>query len=122
MQCRKVLVWVLSMRVRQSADSITRRSLFGAAAVVASVLATRRANAQACPPPAQGQPCICFLAGSSILTPAGEVPVEDLKIGDLLVTHSGKEKPIKWIGFMRHERTTPLWSKGVAPIKLRRGA
>jgi hypothetical protein len=44
----------------------------------------------------------CFLRGSMILTTVGEVAVEDLKIGDMVVTLDGTAKPVKWIGRRGH--------------------
>jgi hypothetical protein len=40
----------------------------------------------------------CFTAGTRILTVRGEVAVEDLRVGDLLITHAGEEQAITWIG------------------------
>jgi Hint domain len=41
---------------------------------------------------------VCFAAGTLIRTPAGNVPVETLKAGDLVLTASGEMRPVKWVG------------------------
>jgi len=41
---------------------------------------------------------ICFCSGTQIATPAGEVPVETLTVGDRVLTASGAARPIVWIG------------------------
>jgi hypothetical protein len=43
----------------------------------------------------------CFIGGTMIATPAGEVPVEYLKRGDMVLTEDGREVPVKWIGEQR---------------------
>ena len=48
--------------------------------------------------PAVAEPPFCFCAGTLIRTPGGDVPIESLAIGDLVVTHSGTTRPIVWIG------------------------
>ena len=44
----------------------------------------------------QAAPCFC--RGTAILTDRGEVAVEDLTIGDAVVTHAGPAARIRWIG------------------------
>lgn len=63
----------------------------------------------------------CFLAGTLILTEAGEKPVEELVIGDRLQTLSSQIEPIKWIGQQTYHRATahPLRSN---PIHIKPGA
>jgi hypothetical protein len=39
----------------------------------------------------------CFVAGTNILTPEGDVAVENLVIGDRVITHDGKQVEIKFI-------------------------
>jgi hypothetical protein len=41
---------------------------------------------------------ICFMAGTLIRTPEGEVAVETLKRGDLIETTEGAVKPVTWLG------------------------
>lgn len=41
---------------------------------------------------------ICFAKGTKILTDKGEKPIEDLQMGDQLVTKHNGAKTIKWIG------------------------
>lgn len=40
---------------------------------------------------------VCFAAGTRLLTPKGAVPVEQLKVGDMLCTRDGGVHPIRWI-------------------------
>jgi hypothetical protein len=41
---------------------------------------------------------LCFGAGTKIATPAGEMPVETLKIGDQVLTEDGGATPVLWLG------------------------
>ena len=63
---------------------------------------------------------VCFCRGTRILTSAGEVAVEQLAVGDKVVTLSGATQPIRWIGCGRAlvTRRNPL----ARPIVVRRGA
>ena len=53
----------------------------------------------------------CFVAGTLILTPDGEVPVETLEPGDLVTTHDDGPQPVRWIG----QRRVPA-KDNLAPI------
>jgi hypothetical protein len=65
-----------------------------------------------CPP--------CFVAGTRILTPRGEVPVEELTIGALVETLNGP-LPVKWIGRQTFKKAaSSSWHSSVAPIRVAR--
>lgn len=40
----------------------------------------------------------CFVAGTLILTPDGEVPVDELQPGDKVITHDSGPQPVRWVG------------------------
>ncbi|MCX7379818.1 MAG: Hint domain-containing protein, partial [Alphaproteobacteria bacterium] len=63
---------------------------------------------------------VCFLRGALILTARGEVPVETLRAGDLVVTKFGGLRPVRWIGTQRFEGR--LAGKGHQPIRFARGS
>lgn len=64
----------------------------------------------------------CFLRGTAIMTPAGEVCIEDLRIGDRVETVHGKAMAIKWIGRRLYRKSGPSWQNGVMPIRIARHA
>jgi len=41
---------------------------------------------------------ICFLTGTMVATPAGERPVETLRIGDIVLTADNSTRTVRWIG------------------------
>ena len=56
----------------------------------------------------------CFRQGTLIRTDHGEVPVEALAIGNLVLTASGEARPIKWLGHRaidcrRHPNPRAAW-------------
>ena len=61
---------------------------------------------------------LCFLRGTRILTHTGEVQIEDLQIGDALVTRFGGIQPVRWIG--RHSH--PAGDPALIPICIHAGA
>ena len=67
--------------------------------------------------------CMCFLRGTRILTSKGEARIEDLRIGDLVVTARGETMPIKWIGRSCFKKGSARpWPESVQPIRVSRFA
>lgn len=64
----------------------------------------------------------CFLRGTQILTPRGELPVETLAIGDEVMTHEGKAVPVRWIGRRSFPRQIAERNAKVMPVVIRAGA
>lgn len=64
----------------------------------------------------------CVVRGTLIRTPAGEVPVETLSIGDEVITAEGRARPVKWIGRRGYAQAFIRLNPKVAPILVRRGA
>jgi hypothetical protein len=69
----------------------------------------------------EGQP-MCFLGGTLISTPRGEVCIENLQIGDRVETVRGTPVQIKWIGRHVYKRSTLAWDASIVPIRVARHA
>ena len=87
------------------------------------MVSTRKAHAFARPPwdrppGGGGGGGHCVLRGTHVLTPRGEIKVEDLAIGDLVNTFDGTAKPIKWIGRRSHGGI----DTEMLPVKIARSA
>jgi hypothetical protein len=65
---------------------------------------------------------ICYVRGTNILTPTGNVPVETLNIGDLLVTRFGGIRPVKWIGRQSFDVRSLRNNAEKRPVRIRAGA
>ncbi|WP_296701375.1 Hint domain-containing protein [Thiocapsa sp. UBA6158] len=64
----------------------------------------------------------CYCAGTHILTDRGEIAVENLAVGDNVITGSGASRPIAWIGIRhvdcsRHGAPQLVW-----PVRVSAGA
>lgn len=64
----------------------------------------------------------CMLRGTSIMTPTGEIPIERLRIGDLVETVSGGPKSIRWIGRQTFKKSRASWPDSVLSIRISRNA
>ena len=70
---------------------------------------------------AEAQTYLCFAAGTEIAGPERARAVEDLRIGDMILTADGRAVPVKWIGRQTlSKRFTP--ADRFAPVRLRAGA
>src|ERR1700694_1285139 len=68
----------------------------------------------------EGEGHHCFLSRTRILTPHGEVPIEQLTTGDLVETLNGP-LPVKWIGRRTFKKVVMSpWHPRVAPIGVAR--
>ncbi len=65
---------------------------------------------------------LCFLRGTHILTATGAVCVEDLCIGDRLVTRFGGIQPVKWIGRQTFQSRFVEGNRDHIPVCIRAGA
>lgn len=63
----------------------------------------------------------CFLRGTLIRTPEGDTPIEDLRVGDLVVTHKGVAE-IRWIGRRRIDPKAIDKPRDTLPVRIQAGA
>lgn len=64
----------------------------------------------------------CYCAGTAILGVRGEVPIEKLRIGDLVATVSGRYRPIRWIGRRSYTSRYVAINPDVLPVLIEAGA
>jgi hypothetical protein len=64
---------------------------------------------------------ICFMAGTLVATPEGEMPVERLQAGDMVMTADGQQRPVFWLGrqTVMTRFADPL---RVNPVRIKAGA
>jgi len=64
----------------------------------------------------------CFAGGTRILTGRGNVPVEDIEIGDTVCTVSGRQVPVRWVGMQAFADGPVLRGADVMPIRIEHDA
>jgi Hint domain len=68
-----------------------------------------------------GKPC--FLKGTRIRVAGGEKKIEDILIGDLVVTKSGIAKPVRWVARRRYRKEPGSpWVENIQPVRIARDA
>ncbi|WP_134726544.1 Hint domain-containing protein [Paracoccus luteus] len=74
------------------------------------------------PLPLDADDVYCFAAGTLILTPAGEVAVETLVAGDLVMTRDRGAQPVRWVGARSVSAAGLARNPKLRPIRIRAGA
>ncbi|SMO52292.1 Hint domain-containing protein [Paracoccus laeviglucosivorans] len=64
----------------------------------------------------------CFVTGTLIETDRGMVAVEDLAVGDLVMTRDNGLKPILWLGAIKLGKGALMAQPKLRPIRIRAGA
>lgn len=65
----------------------------------------------------------CFLRGSMVRTTNGEVNVENIVVGDQVVTADGRSRPVEWVGKWQAQRGVDrTWSRHLRPVRIKRSA
>ena len=68
------------------------------------------------------EPIPCFVRGTLIKTIKGEVAVEDLVEGDMVLTMDADYQPIRWIGGRKISLLTLIKNPKLQPIRIKTGA
>jgi len=64
----------------------------------------------------------CFTPGTAIATARGEVAIEDLRVGDAVVTRDNGPQEIRWIGSKRFSGRDLAAQPHLRPVLIRQGA
>ena len=64
----------------------------------------------------------CYVAGTRMLTDRGEIAVENLAVGDRVVTASGAYRPVRWLGSRRVDCARHPEPSAVWPVRIEAGA
>ncbi|MEL4072219.1 Hint domain-containing protein [Ochrobactrum sp. GPK 3] len=118
---------------RHSPRNRARRHFLGVAGAAAARAATIGALASSLTTPARalgtkwwedggsggdGGGTNCLLKGTLVETMSGPVAVENLAVGDLVVTADCKVVPVKWVGWQRYRKGGAEWGEDVMPIRI----
>lgn len=65
---------------------------------------------------------VCFNTGTAILTPGGNVLIDDLSVGDLVITMDNGPQAIRWIGTRKISHAQLLQEPKLRPVLIPKGA
>ncbi|MEM6324883.1 MAG: Hint domain-containing protein [Pseudomonadota bacterium] len=65
---------------------------------------------------------VCFSEGTRIAVPAGSVPIETLKVGDLVKTYDGRDEAVRWIGSQTIEFESAFANENFRPVRISAGS
>lgn len=72
--------------------------------------------------PALSTAANCFLTGTRIATPSGEVAVETLRTGDMVLTADGRAVPVRWLAKQTIANIPYALSPKLEPVRIAAGA
>lgn len=121
---QRVSNWRLTRRNFAAASILIAAGTYSHAAEAFFGRHRGRGKKRWCPPrPDGGGGTRCFLAGTRVQTPTGDVPVEQLKAGDLVVARCGGAKPVvSVVSYPVVRRIDGDWQFSRLPVRIRRGA
>ena len=110
-----------------SYSSSIEQALFGGLSVTSSIYITIAADAGNSSIAdgyitTDGTIVVCYLRGTKLLTPTGEKNIEDLAIGDPLVTRYSGIQPVKWIGEQHFDPRFAANNRDIVPVRIKAGA
>jgi Hint domain len=106
-----------SVAVRRTRRNVIAMGKLVGAGILGVALTSRGADAAT----SGGRPC--FLRGTRIRTVDGDRKIEDIRIGDLVVTKSGAAKPVLWVARRRYRRSEGArWVEAIRPVRIARDA
>jgi hypothetical protein len=86
----------------------------------ASVTSTDAAGNTATATDAAAYSVTCFVQGTLITTADGDIPVEDLKVGDLVQTRDSELQPLRWVGQRHLDARELTENANLRPIRIRK--
>ncbi len=60
----------------------------------------------------------CFCAGTRLAAPGGSIPVEQVRVGDRLLTHAGAARRVRWIGRRSYSAAFLARERQLRPVRI----